>query len=116
VLLVGGIIYFVIKRKRKILPEAVTPPVVKRNAKMIKLVIKSPADSSQISAFEEQLRKSPYLSVESIGGSAEEGNVIVVSQNEQESAHLADVIKLMPPVKQVVQENNWMVVELSPAV
>ena len=115
VLLIGGIIYLVIQRKRKTIPAVVTPPVVKRNAKLVKLVIKSPADSSQISAFEEHLRKSPYLSVESIGGSAEEGNVIVVSQNEQMSAHLADVIQLMPPVKQVVQENSWMVVELSPA-
>ena len=115
VLVIGGIIYFLIKRKRKILPEAVTPPVLKHNAKMVKLVIKAPADPNQILAFEENLRKSPYLSVESIGGSAEEGNVIVVSQNEQESAHLADVIKLMPPVKEVVQESKWMVVELSPA-
>jgi hypothetical protein len=115
VLLIGGIAYLVIKRKRKSFTAVAPPPVVKRNAKLVKLVIKAPADSSQISAFEEQLRQSPYLSVESIGGSAEEGNVIVVSQNEQMSAYLADVIKLMPPVKAVVQESKWMVVELSPA-
>jgi hypothetical protein len=80
----------------------------------IKLIIRAPVELSQIYMLEECLSKSPDLRVESVGGSPNEGNIITISINKQKPIFLLDVLRAMPPVKQVVINNNQIVVILQP--
>ena len=78
----------------------------------VKLIIRVTSDSNQLPALEDALRKSPHLKVESVGGSSDEGNVIIISIDKQKPVYLIEVLKELPPVKQVTIENSRVVIIL----
>jgi phosphodiesterase/alkaline phosphatase D-like protein len=113
--LVLAIIVYLRLRNRKTkapvqLGEKSTPS--KLYSGTVKLIIRMAPDSNQMPVLEEALRKSNVLRVESVGGSSEEGNVIIISIDKQKPIYLVDVLKGLTPVKQVVMENNRIVIIL----
>ena len=111
-ILIGVFSYWLYKRKKGPARMADSSPANKLYSGSVKLIIRVPAESNQLPLLEDALRKSPDLKVESVGGSSEEGNVIIISIDKQKPILLIDVLKSMSPVKQVVTENNRIVVIL----
>jgi hypothetical protein len=111
-ILIGILSYWLYKRNKGPVKSAGGSPASKLYSGSVKLIIRVSAESNQLLVLEDALRKSPDLKVESVGGSSEEGNVIIISIDKQKPILLIDVLKSMPPVKQVVTENNRIVVIL----
>jgi len=77
---------------------------------MVKLTIASPVDYEQIRKLEEYLRQVQNLHLISVGGSSEEGTKIVVSA--EEPIPLANVLREMPAIEQVVRKGKEIQVTL----
>jgi hypothetical protein len=112
ILLIGALVYLLIRRSKKPVKSSDQSSANKLYSGTVKLIIRVPSNSNQMPVFEEALRKSADLRVESVGGSSEEGNVIIVSIDKQKPIYLIEALKSMTEVKQVIVENNRIVVIL----
>ena len=79
----------------------------------VNLTIRPPVFVSQVRALEKCLRESPDLRVDLIGGSSTESNIII-SIDKQKPVMLINVLRAMPPVKQVITKNNQIIIVLNP--
>ena len=79
----------------------------------VKLTIRAPIYLSQMQALEKYLGQSPDLRIESTGGSTNEANIII-SIDERKPILLIQVLRAMPPVKQVITKNDQIVITLQP--
>jgi hypothetical protein len=114
--------YSLVRRRKKFSEareETVEPaeednPNTSQYSGTVKLMIGAPIDLSQMQALMKCLRQSPDLRVESTGGSADEGNNIVISIDKNKPVLLVEFLRAMPPVKQVTTRNGQIVITLQP--
>jgi len=76
----------------------------------VTLTIMPPIDLDQMRELEECLRRAESLRLVLVGGSIDEGGMIVLSV--ERPTPLIDVLRAMPPVEQVVKEDMKLMVRL----